>query len=212
MDGAGTDFEAMYAEYSPRIRRYLARLLGPGEADDAAQDVFVKASRALDQFRGESSLATWLYRIATNPAADRARGPEYRASLRTSEIDDAEPGCASLASHELSAERQAIRDEMSGCVQSVLAELPEAYRTVLALSEMEDLKDREIAEVLGITREAVKIRLHRARAALRERLEARCSFYRDPDNTLVCDSKTDDRCLSSSGTPIVQLLARRSKE
>ncbi len=198
MDGAGTDFEAIYAEYSPRIRRYLARLLGPAEADDAAQDVFVKASRALDQFRGESSLATWLYRIATNTAADRARGAEHRASLRASEIDDAESGGASLPSQELSAERQAIRDEKSGCVKSVLAELPESYRTVLALSEMEDLKDREIADVLGITREAVKIRLHRARAALRQRLEARCSFSRDPDNTLVCDMRTDDRSTALS--------------
>ncbi len=194
MDGAGTDFDAIYAEYSPRIRRYLARLLGPGEADDAAQDVFVKASRALDQFRGESSLSTWLYRIATNTAADRARGAEYRASLHASEVDSSESGCAALAVQELSAERQAIRDEMSGCVRSVLAELPEGYRTVLALSEMEDLKDREIAEVLDITREAVKIRLHRARAALRQRLEARCSFYRDPENTLVCDiRRADDR-------------------
>jgi RNA polymerase sigma-70 factor (ECF subfamily) len=88
-----------------------------------------------------------------------------------------------------SAERQTIRDEMSGCVQGVLAELPEDYRTVLALSEMEDLKDREIAEILGITLEAVKIRLHRARARLRKNLEEKCSFSRDSENTLVCDIK-----------------------
>ncbi len=180
--------DAIYRTFYPRIRRYLGRLIGPDEADDASQDVFLKAGRGLSQFRSESSISTWLYRIATHTATDRVRSAGHRAAVRSVTIEDS-PGCAATASADLSAERQSIRGEMSGCVRRLLGELPEDYRTVLILSEMEELKDREIAEVLGITHEAVKIRLHRGRARLRKRLEAQCSFYRSPENTLVCDIK-----------------------
>ncbi len=78
---------------------------------------------------------------------------------------------------------------MSGCVQRLAKGLPEEYRVVLALSEMDDLKDREIAEILGVTLETVKIRLHRARARLRTVLETECHFYHDSENTLLCDIK-----------------------
>jgi RNA polymerase sigma-70 factor, ECF subfamily len=78
---------------------------------------------------------------------------------------------------------------MSGCVQDLMAKLPESYRTVLVLSETEGMKNSEIAEVLGVSLETVKIRLHRARARLKELLEANCSFYHDPCNTLLCDIK-----------------------
>ncbi len=78
---------------------------------------------------------------------------------------------------------------MSGCVQRFFHNLPAQYQVVLALSEIDDLKDREIADVLGVSLETVKIRLHRARAALRKKLEGRCSFYRSSENTLLCDIK-----------------------
>lgn len=68
-------------------------------------------------------------------------------------------------------------------------QLPDCYRTVLILSDMAELKAREIAVVLDVTVEAAKIRLHRARAQLRQSLDSQCSFYRDPQNTLLCDLK-----------------------
>jgi RNA polymerase sigma-70 factor (ECF subfamily) len=79
---------------------------------------------------------------------------------------------------------------MSGCVQGLMARLPDHYRAVLVLSEMEDMKNSEIAQVLGVSLETVKIRLHRARTRLKAILEANCSFYHDPCNTLLCDIKT----------------------
>jgi RNA polymerase sigma-70 factor (ECF subfamily) len=187
-----TPFDAIYADFHPRILRYLARLIGFDEAEDAAQEVFAKVSRALPEFRNESQLSTWIYRIATNTATDRVRSPEYRLSARSSSLEpscEPEPAMAATPTGACSVERQTIRDEMSGCVQGVLAELPEDYRAVLVLSEMDELKDREIAEILGITLEAAKIRLHRARARLRQSLEKKCSFSRDTENTLVCDIK-----------------------
>jgi RNA polymerase sigma-70 factor (ECF subfamily) len=183
------DFDSIYQTFYVRIHRYLARLAGPDDADDLAQEVFLRVSRGLPEFRGESSISTWLYRISTNAARDRARGAEHRAAVQAVEVD----GCDPIASHDPSAESQTIRNEMSGCVQDLLAQLPEDYRTVLILSETEELKNREIAEVLGISLEAAKIRLHRARASLRQRLEARCSFSRSPENILVCDIKAAKR-------------------
>ena len=185
-------FDAVYRDYYPRIKRYLARLITFDDAEDVAQDVFLKVSRSLDSFRGESSVSTWVYRIATNAAMDRVRSPAYRARVVSIPVDDScdagEPRAA-IEDNASSVEEEAIRSEMSGCVQGLVAQLPEDYRTVLVLSETEGLKNAEIAEVLGISVETVKIRLHRARARLKEILEANCSFYHDPCNTLLCDIK-----------------------
>lgn len=176
-------FDALYAAYYPRIRRYLARLIGLDEAEDVAQEVFLKAGRSLGEFRGDSAPLTWIYRIATNAALDRVRSPGYRASAASTPIDE------SCAVRPATAEDQAIRGEMSECVQDLVAQLPENYRTVLLLSELEGMKNGEIAEVLGVSLDTVKIRLHRARARLKQSLEAECRFYRDPHNTLLCDIK-----------------------
>jgi RNA polymerase sigma-70 factor (ECF subfamily) len=154
-----------------------------------AQDVFAKISQALPEFRNESQLSTWIYRIATNAAVDRVRSAAYRAGARGVPIggEGDSPGCG-IPAPAGSAEQQTIRDEMSECVQDLVRKLPEDYQVALALSETQQLKDREIAEVPGVTVETAKIRLHRARAKLRQSL-ARCSFYRSPDNTFLCDIK-----------------------
>ncbi len=176
------DFNSVYAAFYAKILRYLARLVGPDQAEDVSQEVFAKISRSLGEFRGES-LSSWVYRIATNAATDRLRRKAALPALAGDE-ELAVPDPAD------SAERQAIRGEMSTCVRGLTDELPENYRTVLILSEIEGLKDAEIAEVIGDTVQAVKIRLHRARARLRLLMEDRCRLYRDRDNTLLCDRKT----------------------
>ncbi len=186
-------FDAVYRDYYPRIKRYLARLITFDDAEDVAQEVFLKISKSLDRFRGESSISTWVYRIATNAAMDRVKSPAYRTRVASAPIDDSGgtgEALAASAEHISSAEQDAIRSEMSGCVQGLVAQLPENYPTVLILSETEGLKNAEIAEVLGISVETVKIRLHRARARLKQALESNCSFYRDPRNTLLCDKRS----------------------
>jgi len=175
------DFNTVYSLFYARILRYLTRLVGPTEAEDVSQEVFSKISRSLAEFRGEA-LSAWVYRIATNAATDRLR--QTAAHLFTPEDDD-----FALPDKADSAEQQAIRNEMSDCVRDLTNELPDNYRTVLVLSEIEGLKDAEIAEVLGTTVQAVKIRLHHARARLHQIMEDRCRFYRDRDNTLLCDRK-----------------------
>jgi RNA polymerase sigma-70 factor, ECF subfamily len=175
------DFNTVYAAFYARILRYLTRLVGPDEAEDVSQEVFSKVSRSLGDFRGES-LSSWVYRIATNAATDRRRQMAAHPSIAEDE-DVALPDTAD------SAEQQAIRGEMSECVRDLTNELPDSYRTVLVLSEIEGLKDAEIAEVVGTTVQAVKIRLHRARIRLRQTMEGRCRFYRDRDSKLLCDRK-----------------------
>lgn len=192
VDDGSTSFDAIYRDYHPRIKRYLARLIDFDEAEDVAQDVFLKVSRSLEGFRGESSIGTWIYRIATNAAMDRVRSPAYRArfgAVLPDESCEAGEDAVPVVEELTSAEDRAIRREMSGCVQNLLAQLPESYRVVLVLSETEGMKNAEIAEVLEVSLETVKIRLHRAKARLKMLLEANCSFYRDPCNTLLCDIK-----------------------
>jgi RNA polymerase sigma-70 factor (ECF subfamily) len=86
-------------------------------------------------------------------------------------------------------DQQLIRKEMNACIRSFIDGLPADYRTVIVLSELEELKNREIAEVLDISVETVKIRLYRAKAKLKKALDCNCSFYRDNRNILLCDLK-----------------------
>jgi RNA polymerase sigma-70 factor (ECF subfamily) len=183
MQHSELEFQRIYADFQPKILRYMGRMVGEREAEDLTQEVFVKVDRALDGFRGESSLSTWLYRIATNAALDRRRSPSFQRSAPYSLADDAgETGDeAETAGREArvgegapSAEQQLIRREMSECIRDFVERLPDNYRTALVLSEMEGLKNGEIAEVLGVSLETVKIRLHRARAKLRKELMAHC--------------------------------------
>ncbi len=92
---------------------------------------------------------------------------------------------------ELSAEREAIRNEMNECIREFVDKFPENYRTVIIVSELKDLKNSEIAEILETSLETVKIRLHRARARLKEEFEAGCDFYHDKDGGLACDRKQE---------------------
>ena len=185
--GAVPDFQHVYDEFQPRIRRYLTRLAGPGQADDLSQETFTRVSQALAGFRGEAALSTWIYRIATNVAFDRARSPGFQLQART-----AEPEALAALGAVPAIEQDIASREMSECVRAYVDQLPADYRTVVVLSELEELPDREIALVLGISLEAAKIRLHRARARLRQMLEQGCDFSRDEGNDFTCEPRPDD--------------------
>jgi RNA polymerase sigma-70 factor (ECF subfamily) len=183
-DAGPLDFQAVYDEFHARIHRYLERMIGPADCDDATQDVFAKVSVGLAEFRGEASLSTWIYRIATNAAYDRLRSRSSHPQADVP-IDDAPP----IEDHVPGAEQRLVRREMNDCVGEYIDRLPASYRSVVALSEHEGLTNIEIAETLGVTLEAVKIRLHRARARLRKELSGGCDFYRDDRNEFACQPK-----------------------
>ncbi len=186
------DFANIYKEFQPKIYRYLSNLCGEADAHDLTQIVFLKVSRSLEGFRGESSLATWIYRIATNVAHDHSVSSLAKQREAELPMDDTGSLDDFSDSNHVSADRESIRREMNACVRGVVDQLPENYRTVLILSEFEELTNPEIADVLGLSVDTVKIRLHRARIHLRKTLESECSLYHDERNELMCDRKPEE--------------------
>jgi RNA polymerase sigma-70 factor (ECF subfamily) len=186
------EFDSIYHEFRPKIHRYLSNLTCDNDAPDLTQTVFLKISRSLDNFREESSLSTWIYRIATNTAHDHAVSSLAKQNAFELLFDDADliddlPDTGFQGS-----DLEYIRREMNSCIREIIDKLPQDFRTVLILSDFEELKDHEISEILGLSLNTVKIRLHRARAKLREALECLCTFYHDERSELACDRKGDE--------------------
>jgi RNA polymerase sigma-70 factor (ECF subfamily) len=182
MSAIMSDFQKIHSDFRPKILRYLTRLVGAQEAEDITQEVFVKISQALQTFRGESQLSTWIYRIATNAALDRIREPSFKrivpnglsAASDSGEIHAADR-VSMTAEASASIEQQACDDERFECYRDYVQDLPANYRAVVALSELEELTANEIADILGLSLDAVKIRLHRGRARLLKELRTHCN-------------------------------------
>ena len=191
------EFQKIHDEFRPRIRRYLTHLVGEYEAEDLTQEVLVKAHLALKNFKGEAKLSTWLYRIATNTALDKLRSPSFQRAAQLSLSDEsAEQVEAKINTRVVSAEekkplteQQLVQKEMNECIRGFIERLPENYRTVLVLSEWEGLRNDEIAHILGITVDTVKIRLHRGKEKLKEEFEAHCDPYWIEENEFLPDLK-----------------------
>ena len=189
------DFTQIYQEFYPKILRYLERLTGDREeARDLVQEVFLKVDQGLTKFEGRSSLSTWIYRIATNLSHDRFRSASFqkgeKQTLTEGFIEEnKENKNAWTGEGETSAEQQLERKEMSSCINRYIYDLNEDYQKVLVLSEYEGLKNKEIASILGITLDTVKIRIYRGRVQLKKRMEKGCDVTPDPDSGLHCDEK-----------------------
>lgn len=176
------EFQKIYDTFQPKILRYLTRFIGESEAEDLTQETFVKVHQALENFRDESQLSTWIYRIATNTALDRLRSPSFQRGAQTSlseslDVNGIADKVICTEEKKPLIEQQLIREEMNECIRGYIEKLPESYRTVLVLSEWEGLRNNEIAEILGVTLNIIKIRLHRAKSKLKEELETHCEFY-----------------------------------
>lgn len=177
MDEENLEFQHIFEAYHPKIVRYMARLVGEREAEDLAQEVFLKVNRGIKDFRGDSQLSTWLYRIATNTAIDKIRSASYRLEAELSDLEDsdqAEDSDLWTGEEALSLEQQLMREEMYECFLDFVKRLPPGYRSIIVLSELENLPNREIADILGLSLDVVKIRLHRGRARLYQELKTNC--------------------------------------
>jgi RNA polymerase sigma-70 factor (ECF subfamily) len=169
------------AAYEKLVREHTGRMLSVArrflreedDAKDAVQDAFVSAFRAIGNFEGDSRISTWLHRIVVNAALMKLR---TRRRKPEESIDDLLPrwkenGHPEQTPAPWSAEKLLQRDQLRGLVQSGIDELPDTYREVLLLRDIEELDTSETAKLLGISSNAVKTRLHRARQALRELLD-----------------------------------------
>ncbi|HNX94082.1 MAG TPA: RNA polymerase sigma factor [Holophaga sp.] len=179
-------FDALHADLRPKVVNYLARFVGQGEAEDLAQDVFIRVHQGMDGFRAQAKLSTWVFQIATNAALDRLKSASHRASQ--AQVD--ERALDDSAVHFLPAhDQQALKEEMCSCIRGLVDDLPVDSRTIIYLSELKELQIREIAEILEITPGAAKIRLHRARQCLKGQMEKHCRIILDEWAELQCDRK-----------------------
>jgi RNA polymerase sigma-70 factor (ECF subfamily) len=163
-------FEEMVRQYSGRLLAVARRLLRrDDDAQDALQDGFVSAFRALPTFRGDCRLSTWLHRIVVNAALMKMRS---RRRFPEVPIDELLPAFQADGHHVntfrpwTDIERALAVEETRVRVRAAIDRLPPAYRTVLLLRDIEELDTEQVASILGTTTNAVKIRLHRARQAL----------------------------------------------
>lgn len=188
-DGVAVSSAALFAAYQPRIRGYvLGMVRDPAEADDLTQEVFLRAHRKLPSLQDPDAALPWLYRIATNVCYDRFRQRSRRPRLDPRAVNDAAPAGGIPATGDgATLDRVIVRSQMSACVRGYLEDLSDGYRQVILLHDLQGLTNREIAEMLGVSVDTVKVRLHRARRRLRAVLAAHCDFSRDEQNVFVCD-------------------------
>lgn len=173
-------FERLVAHYQDRVYNYVLRMVhDPVEAQDVAQETFLRAYQGLPRFRGASSFQTWLYRIASNLAIDAARTRKRRGVGLVSidepleQEDDMEMGrdLADESGH--GPLDEAMRQELQREVWRAVGELSDRLRPVVVLSDLQGLSYQEVADILGCPVGTVKSRLFNARNQLREKLRDR---------------------------------------
>jgi RNA polymerase sigma-70 factor, ECF subfamily len=155
-------------EYAPRMLRLALRITGdPDEAENVLQESFITACNRIDDFQGLSSLNTWMYRIVMNNALMALR----KKKANVVPLDDGHEATA-IADPKTEPIHEIMTAELQESLNRALLQLPETLRTAFVLREIEGLSTREAAETLEISESALKVRLHRARQALRDHLEA----------------------------------------
>jgi len=189
------NFQTIYQEFYPKILRYLTRVIGDkDEAEDYTQEVFIRVNAGLSNFEGRSSMATWIYKIATNLANDRFRSAAFQKGTKQTidgELKEDIIADKNVWTEEVEsvADQQLSRKEMNSCIRRYVDSLHESYKYIFILSEYEGLKNQEIASTLNLNLDTVKIRLHRARTQLKKKLGKGCEITPDGERGLFCDEK-----------------------
>lgn len=142
------------------------------DSEDLTQEIFISAYQSLHRFKGDSSFSTWIYRIAVNASLNKVRKSSRNIFLRMDNLsgDRKEREMPFPDSYTLNPENILIRDEHAERVRKALDSLPEKQRTAIVLSKYDDLPQKEIAEIMGLTEGAVEALLHRAKKNLHEKL------------------------------------------
>jgi RNA polymerase sigma-70 factor (ECF subfamily) len=166
-------FDVLVLRYQHKIVKLVMRFVhDPAEAQDVAQEAFIKAYRALPSFRGESAFFTWLYRIAINTAKNyvvalKRRPIEYDLDLQSSEVQDLN---VNLRDQD-TPEGIAMQDELQATVERAMADLPDELRIAISLRELEGMSYEQIAEAMECPVGTVRSRIFRARAAIDKCIE-----------------------------------------
>ena len=160
--GDADAFEELYRQHARRLYNLVVRMIGsPDEAQDLLQEVFLQAYRKLAGFRGESTLGTWLYRLAMNHCLDHLRGRQAKMARVTGSLDDED----SMA---VTAPASVVPSAISRMdLERAIAALPAGSKAVFLLHDVEGFEHREIGEILGISEGTSKSQVHKARLRLR---------------------------------------------
>ncbi|MBI5548540.1 MAG: sigma-70 family RNA polymerase sigma factor [Deltaproteobacteria bacterium] len=179
-------FEELVARYRSKVYGLAVRMMqDPSDAEEVMQESFLSAWQNLPSFRGESAFGSWLYRICANFCLMRLRRKKVETTEAEAQLPeprfDSEGSLLSHPSYDWSrgTEEKALDNELRVAIETATDSLPAEHRTVFLLKDIEGLSYEEIAETLGTTVPAVKSRLHRARLALREAIDA---FYKQPES------------------------------
>lgn len=154
-------YERLYRDHVARVHGLARRMIGPDEADDLTQEIFVRAWEKLDSFRGDAAFGTWLHRVAVNLILTRARSRKRHGAWIVKDED---------AMESATVEPPAREDSMD--LESALEKLPDGARQVFVLHDVEGYRHEEIAEMLDLAVGTSKSQLHRARMLLRRHLAA----------------------------------------
>jgi RNA polymerase sigma-70 factor (ECF subfamily) len=160
-----TRFEALYREHASRLFNLAWRMSGcRTDAEDLLQDIFLLAYRKLAEFRGESAIGTWLYRVAMNRCLDHLKSAETRARRATASLDDELPAIACRGRTSRDGEITKID------LERAIGQLPDGARAVFLLHDVEGFQHQEIAAILGISEGTSKSQVHKARLRVRAAL------------------------------------------
>ena len=167
--------EQVFRDHAPRVYNLARRMLGnDADADDVTQDVLMQVVRKLDTFRGEAALPTWLHRVTVNAALahrkKRARRAEHEVHDPLNNFRGDGHHSSVINKWVIGPDTEALNHETTELIEKAIARLPETYRDVYVLADVEGLPNQDIADMLGLGLPAVKSRLHRGRLMMREAL------------------------------------------
>ena len=167
--------ELVFREYAPRIYNLARRMLGnDADAEDVTQEVLLQVVRKLDTFRGESQISTWLHRVTVNAALahrqKRFNRQKHEAGEAADDLLETAAPESAVKRWNVSPEDPVLAAEQAEMIEKAIEQLPEPFRDVHLLADVEGLPNAEIGEMLGLSVPAVKSRLHRARMRMRDLL------------------------------------------
>jgi RNA polymerase sigma-70 factor (ECF subfamily) len=170
--GNTASYEIIMRRYNQRLYRVARAILrDDAEAEDVIQDTYVRAYQNLHQFAGSALFSTWLTRIAVHEALRRVRLRNRNQQL--DEFEQDEEGSMEVVETSPDPEQRASNAELGRLLEEVVLDLPDAYRTIVMMRDVEQMSTAETAEALDLTEQNVKVRLHRGHAMLRSSLAAR---------------------------------------